>query len=56
LLSTAFCLPAFSEFIFIVVIVERFLLDQIQFHRIETHDFELNSSLFTIYCLAFIHI
>jgi len=46
----------FSEFILIVVIVDRFLLDQIQFHRIETHDFELNSTFFTIHCLAFVYI
>jgi hypothetical protein len=47
---------AFSEFILIVVIVEGLFLYQIQLDRIQTYDFELNSTLFTIYRLAFIHI
>src|SRR6266481_1691861 len=46
----------FSEFILIVVIVERFFLDQVQFNWIQSDDFELNPTLFTIYRLAFIHI
>jgi hypothetical protein len=45
----------FSEFI-VVVIVERFFLDEVQFNRIQTNDFELNSTLFTIHCLAFVHV
>jgi len=45
-----------SEFVLVVVVVEGFFLDQIQLDRIQTYDFELNSALFTIYCLAFIHI
>jgi hypothetical protein len=58
LLPTAFCLlpTVFSEFVLVVVVVEGFFLDQIQLDRIQTYDFELNSALFTIYCLAFIHI
>jgi hypothetical protein len=58
LLPSAFCLlsSAFSEFILIVVIIDGLFLDQIQLHRIQTYDFELNSTLFTIYRLAFIHI
>jgi hypothetical protein len=57
-LPSAFCfLPSvFSEFIVIVVIVERFFLDQIQFHWIQTHDFELNSTLFTIHGLALVYV
>ena len=45
-----------SEFILIVVIIKGLFLDQIQLDRIQTYDFELNSTLFTIYRLAFIHI
>jgi len=58
LLPTAFCLlpSVFSEFVLVVVVVEGFFLDQIQLDRIQTYDFELNSALFTINCLAFIHI
>ena len=45
-----------SEFILIVVIIDRFFLDQIQFDWIQTYDFELNSTLFTIYRLALVHV
>ena len=45
----------FSEFI-VVVIVERFFLDEVQFNWIQTDDFELNSTLFTIHRLAFVYI
>jgi hypothetical protein len=45
----------FSEFI-VVVIVERFFLDEVQFNWIQTDDFELNSTLFTIHRLAFVHV
>jgi len=45
-----------SKFILIVVIVERFFLDQIQFDRIQSHDFKLNSTLFTIHGLAFVYV
>ncbi len=51
------CLKAhFSEFIIIVVIVERFFLDQVQFNWIQTDDFELNPTLFTIHHLTFVHV
>ena len=58
LLLTVSCLlpPAFSEFILVVVVIDGLFLDQIQLHRIKTYDFELNSTLFTIYRLAFVHI
>jgi len=46
----------FSEFILVVVIVERFFLDQVQLDRIETDHFELNPTLFTIHRLAFVHV
>ena len=46
----------FSEFILIVVIVERFFLDQVQLNWIQTDDFERNSTLFTIYRFAFVHV
>jgi hypothetical protein len=57
--NDAFCpwLKAhFSEFIVIVVIVERFFLDDVQLNWIQTDDFELNSTLFTIHCLTFVHV
>jgi hypothetical protein len=46
----------FSEFIYIVVIVERFFLDDVQLNWIQTDDFELNSTLFKIHCLTFVHV
>jgi hypothetical protein len=46
----------FSEVILVVVIVERLFLDNVQFNRIQTDDFKLNSTLFTIHCLAFVDV
>jgi len=46
----------FSEVTIVIVVIERFFLDEIQFNRIQTDDFELNSTLFTIHCLAFVHV
>ncbi len=56
-LPSAFCLlpSVFSEFILIVVI-DRFFLDWIQLNWIQTDDFELNSTFFTIHGLAFVHV
>ena len=45
----------FSEFILIVVI-DRFFLDQIQLNWIQADDFELNSTLFTIHRFAFVNV
>jgi hypothetical protein len=45
-----------SEFILIVVIVERFFLDEVQLNWIQTDDFKLNPTLFTIHRLAFVHV
>jgi hypothetical protein len=44
------------ELVVIVVIVKRFFLDDVQFNRIQTDDFELNSTLFTIHRLALVHV
>jgi len=53
LLPTAYC---FSELILVIVIVNRFFLDEIQLNWIQTDDFELNSTFITIHGLAFIHV
>jgi len=45
-----------SEFIVIVVIVGRFFLNEIQLNWIQTYDFEWNSTLFTIYGFALVHV
>jgi hypothetical protein len=52
-LLTAYC---FSEIIVIVIIVERFFLDEVQFNWVQTDDFELHSTLFAIHRLAFVHV
>ena len=44
------------EVILVVVIVERLFLDNVQFNRIQTDDFKLNSTLFTIHRLAFVDV
>lgn len=44
------------EFILIVIIIQRFFFDDVQFDWIQADDLELNSTLFTIHGLAFVHI
>jgi hypothetical protein len=54
LLPTVFCL---SEFIVIVVvIVQIFFLNDIQFDRIEADDLKFHSTFFAIHHLAFVHV
>jgi hypothetical protein len=58
LLLTAHCLlpPCTSVFVIIIVIVERFLFDDVQFYGIKAHDFQLDSTLFTFNHLPLIRI
>ena len=55
MLPPAYCLLTL-ELILIIVIVRRFFLDYVQLNWIQTYDFELNSTLFTIHGLAFVHV
>jgi hypothetical protein len=45
-----------SELIFVIVIVERVLLDEIQFDGIQANNFQLDSTLFAIDYFALIHV
>ena len=52
-LPSAFC---FSEFILVVIIVQVFILNDIQLDGIEADDLECDATLVAIHCLAFVHI
>jgi hypothetical protein len=45
-----------SEVIFVIVIVERIFLDQIQFDGIQANNFQLDSAFIAINYFAFIHV
>ena len=51
LLPTAFCS---SIFILVLIVVEIFLFDDVEFDRIEADNFQMHSAFFTFDCLAFI--
>jgi hypothetical protein len=56
-LSTAVLLPPiFSEFVFVIVIVQIFFFNDIQFDRVETYYFELDPTFLTGNTFAFIRI
>ncbi len=42
--------------VFVFVIVERFLFDDVQLYGIEANDFQLNAAFFTFNHLAFVRI
>jgi len=43
-------------FVVVVIIVRRFLFDDVQLHGIESNDFQLDPAFFTINDLAFVRI
>src|SRR5260370_7838817 len=45
-----------SELILVLVFVEAFFFDNVQFDGIEADDFQLNSTLFTINYVAFVRV
>lgn len=53
LLPTAFC---FSVLVVVIVIVERFLFDDIQLDGIQADDFQLDSTVVTTNDVAFVRI
>jgi hypothetical protein len=46
--------PVSSEFVFVIVIVQIFFFHDVQFHRVESGYFELDSTLFTGNTFAFV--
>jgi hypothetical protein len=54
LLLSAYCLLPLE--VILVIVVERFFLDDIQLNWIQSDDLERNSTLFTIHRLAFVYI
>jgi hypothetical protein len=54
----AFCpwLKAHFSEVILIVVIDRFFLNQIQLNWIQTDDLERDSTLFTIHCLAFVHV
>jgi hypothetical protein len=54
----AFCAWLKAHFleVILIVVIERFFLDEIQLNWIQTNDLERDSTLFTIHCFAFVYV